>query len=79
MKRRSEYATRAERTLRESSNVVLLAQQNTMLAGAQIEATLALAEEQRTANILAMIRVQQAEGYVPDEALLDEAKGRLGL
>jgi hypothetical protein len=49
------------------------------VARAQAEATLALAYEQRTANLIALQAFYLAEGTGPSQTALDAIHGRLGL
>jgi hypothetical protein len=49
------------------------------VARAQAEATLALAYEQQTANLIALQAFYLAEGTGPSQSSLDEIRERLGL
>lgn len=52
---------------------------NNEVARAGVEATLALAHEQRTANLIAMQQLWLAEGAGPSESVGQQIAERLGL
>jgi len=52
---------------------------NNEVARAQAEATIALAVEQQTANLIALQAFYLAEGTGPSQALLNQIHERLGL